>query len=259
MAPQSARTMRTTLARKADDVVSRIYRSLPFGYRMARVLLKISMDTREILGRVALAEMIKSGVIEIPDIKGRPAYDYIGAVKKRGADALPRGSGRALGDKVWAIAKKKYPKGLLVEDAFSQVMLKMMERPFFHEGWTYKSAEAFLIRSVLNKLADMVRHIKRSPVDVREIDLERAGPKDFSHLERMLDRIQLRDLMRKLDRVDPRALEWFQFQLEGRTNRELAELWGVSEQRVHQVVEKFLPKVRAIITDVVEEAEEDAV
>jgi hypothetical protein len=65
--------------------------------------------------------------------------------------------------------------------------------------------------------------------------------------------------MRKLDRVDPRALEWFQFQLEGRTNRELAELWGISEQRVHQVVEKFLPKVRAIITDVVEEAEEDAV
>ena len=247
--------MRTTLARKADDLTSRLYCSLPFGYRMARVLVKISMETREILGRVALAEMIKSGVTGIPDIKGKPASDYAEAVKRRGADALPRGSGKVLGEKVWSVAKRKYPKGLLVEDALAQVMVRMVEKPFFQSGLTYSAAEAFLKKSVLNALADAVRHIKRSPVqEIGDLNIEKLGPRDFRHLEDMLNGIQLRKLMNELHKIDPKALEWFQAQLEGKKNKELAEEWGVSEPRVHQLIQRLLPQIRALITDVVEEA-----
>lgn len=251
--------MRTALARKADNLASRIYCSLPFGYRLARVLVKISMETREILGRVALAEMIKAGVSGIPDIKGKPAEDYAEAVKRRGADGLPRGSGSALGEKVWNLAKRKYPRGLLVEDALSQVMVRMVERPFFDGFRSYKDAEAFLLKSVLNALADVVRHIKRSPVTEVELDPETMGDRGFEQLEHLLNGIQLRRLMGELHRLDPRALQWFNAQLEGRKNKELAEMWGVSEPRVHQIITRLLPKIRELITDSVEDAEEEAV
>jgi DNA-directed RNA polymerase specialized sigma24 family protein len=88
---------------------------------------------------------------------------------------------------------------------------------------------------------------------VGDLDLEMMGPRDFQHLERMLDRITLKKLLRQIHTIHPRALEWFEFQLEGRSNKELAELWGVTEPRVHQLIQRFLPEVRALITDVVEE------
>ncbi len=254
MASLPARHMKTALAHRATLLSRRIYTSLPLGYRFAQFLVRLALDTRKTFGKVALGTMLSAGVEGLPDINGKPAGEFREKVRSRGVDSLPRGYGRAFGESIWSLAKKKLFHDEVVEEVFGSVLMKLVEgKIHFREGASFSEAKSYLIQTVLNAGKDLQKHIKRNPLmNVEDIDL--GSPEDFSQLDKILSTMDLRRLMTKLRSVHERAPEWFASVIEGMSSRDLAQQWGLSEASVSKWLSQYLPRIRRVVYDTLSEA-----
>jgi hypothetical protein len=86
-----------------------------------------------------------------------------------------------------------------------------------------------------------------SPTDDEDYRLDPADPQTYRDLEDLIPQSELNDILRAIGKVHPKAVDWFKGQLEGVTNRDLAEQWGVSEPRVNQLVHVIEPAVKKIL------------
>lgn len=244
------------LHRRAVDLSREIYASLPWGYRIAGLFVVLAGDALDAFGRVAYAEMIRSVVRGMPDTpSGKPAFDLVQDVERRGADALPPDYGKPFATRVYKILLSKFSDPEVAEDAMSQVLLQVARRKLhIQNGSSLHEAESYIITVALNAARDILRARGRRREEslVRERDDEQAtidveDPEAFAQLDKLLPASELRVVLRDLGEVHPRAPEWLQARLQGDSGQEIATDWGTTPSYVSKWQRQYVPAIRRVV------------
>jgi DNA-directed RNA polymerase specialized sigma24 family protein len=229
------------LYRRAVELSRKIYCSLPWGYRVAQVFTVLAGDSLDSFGRVVYSEMIRSVVRGMPETaSGKPAFDLVQDVERRGADALPAGYGRPFASRVFKILLSKFSDPEVVEDAMSQVLLQAARRKLhIKNGANLPEAESYIITIAMNAARDILRARGRRREEslIRDRDDEESrvdveDPEAFRQLDTLLPAPELRRLLVELREVHPRAPDWLQAKLDGQSGQEIAEQWGTTPSYV---------------------------
>lgn len=244
------------LQRRAVELTRRIYASLPWGYRVGELLLVLAGDSLDAFGRATYAELIKSVVRGMPDAPGgKPAYDLIGDVTRKGADALPPGYGRPFASRVFKILLSKFSDPEVVEEAMSHVLLQIARgKIHVRNGADLADAEALLITIAMNAARDLLRARGRRREDslVREredddVSVDVEDPGAFTRLDKLMPASELRSVLRALGQVHPRAPDWLKARLDGDSGQEIATNWGVTPSYVSKWQRTYIPEIRRVV------------
>lgn len=242
------------LAARATELSRRIYASLPWGYRLANLFYKLAVSTQEIFGKFVYAKFIQSGVEGLPDINGKPALEMRAVVQgPRAESKLPSGYGRSFGDKVWKVGLSKLRNPEIVEEAISNVTVKMVSGQLrVDEGTPLARAESLIVTAVLNAGTDLLRKKFRNPADQMPVndegvEVDFADPGSFKKIEDILSPGEMSRMMGEIARVHPRAVEWVEAVLEGVSKRELADQWGVTPAAITNFEKAYLDRVKKVV------------
>lgn len=244
------------LYRRAVDLSRRIYTSLPWGYRVAGLLLVLAADSLDSFGRVIYAEVIKSVVRGMPDVApGKTAFDLVQDVERKGADALPAGYGRPFASRLFKVLLSKLGDHEVAEDAMSKVMLQVVRgKIHVHNGADLHAAEAYIVTSCLNAGRDLLRAQSRrreqSLVHERDdeqkpIDVE--DPEAFARLDKLMPASELADVLREISQIHPRAPEWLKARLQGDSGQEIAHEWQTTPSYVSKWQRQYVPEIKRIV------------
>lgn len=210
----------------------RAYSSLPWGYRLAEMIVRIGSDTAADFGRTAYALFAYCGVTGLPDIKGQPGESAV--PKKPGESAksyLPRflraaptTYGSAFGRKLYLILLRKHMTETVAEDVLQEMAASLFTSTTAItalEGRTLREAESYMLRSVNLRGIDVERKNRtfdrRRPdrkteiVNVDEGTNEEGAPsgvvlsdpKAWSALEDMLPETEMRAILEKVREAVP--------------------------------------------------------
>lgn len=247
---------------RAARIAREIYASLPWGYRVAGLLVKLAMSTQQTFGKYAYWKFVLADVKGLPDINGAPASSLKDKVDgPRGDSKLPANYGAQFGQKVYRTALAKMGNPELVEDAMSSVMMRMVSGQLkINEGVTLAEAESYVLTSVLNARKDLHRKDKRrGPQDSLVDDetgaaLDLEDPAAFKMVENALSAREMDALLRDVGRVHPKAPEWVEAMLEGVAKRELAVQWDTTPNYITNWENRYLDKVKAVVKDYLKDA-----
>lgn len=249
------------LRRQAVDLSRRIYALLPSGYRIAELFTVLAGDGLDAFGRAVYAEFIKSVVRGMPDVaSGKAAFDLVQDVERRGAEALPVGYGRPFASRVFKILVSKFSDAEVVEDAMAQVLFQVArDKLHIHNGASLHEAEALVVTVALNAARDILRARgrRREQQLVRDDDettVDVEDPRAFQRLDKLMPASELRDILRELGQVHPRAPEWLRARLDGQSGQEIAEEWGTTPSFVSKWQRVYLPKVKKVVEHHLREA-----
>lgn len=240
----------------------RVYSSLPWGYRLAQVMIHMASGLTETLGKVFYAKFLEAGLEDLPAIDGQPALAVADRYKNK-PERLPRGYGAKFGARIYATLLQKSRNPDLVEEVSSQLLVNVARDRFSFSGMTLNKAENFVVASALNLLTDALRAQGGRGKERRKKDLSLNtpitdnstiedilnDPSAFKSLDDLLSRSDLNRMVAELDKIYPRSGEWFEAKLRGDKSKEIAEAWGVTPARVSQFetnLEKD-PRVREIL------------
>lgn len=263
--------MQKKLATRANLLSRRIYASLPWGYRLARFLVKLAGAPQKANGVFFHAEFIKAGVLGMPDLKGKPAETYHDKLVKAGGRAgdvlwrIDSSYGADWGEKLWATLVKKFKNTEIVEDAIADYRAKVVaSRGKLFKAVALSSAQSFVLRGISNAAIDIMRKTKKEqPYLVRQeegetvmMDVEDPSAwRDFARRVPSWQRKRLEGELAALDRKHP---EWgkilLQMKMDGATNVEIADAWGVSKPRVTQWLQKNRKELARILSEHLEAA-----
>lgn len=243
-----------------------LYASLPWGYRVAGLMLHLASSVTDSLGKVIYFELIKAGVRDMPDVNGAPASEFVDK-HPRNPERLPTGYGRKLADRLYAILLTKTRSPDSVEEVISDYLVTVTRKGIpVPEGSTLAQAEGYVKNSVMNALSDYFRANKgrkdRGGVrpDNQSLDDEDSGfgnladPNAFKNLDNLLPQADIRRLMQELESVNPRAPSWLEAKLEGLSGVELAAEWGVGKSAISEWERTNLPKIKKLVLNYVREA-----
>lgn len=231
--------MRSRLITAAHELRREIYASLPWGFRVAELLVKLAGHTDD-FGRVAYGLFLMAGVTGMPTINGHPPEVFEPESVQDIPHRIPRGYGREFGAKVYRTLLKNFGGYVdIVEDIMSAGMLKVLnkENEFFSDlrGLPLARAEQILIVRLIRLGKDMVRkfdtqhgRLKSKPVDDEGRDVIETieDPNSWADLgemipERVIDNIQ-KDLAAKINpKVLPDLPLYFKLLMEGYTDAEI--------------------------------------
>jgi DNA-directed RNA polymerase specialized sigma24 family protein len=226
---------------------------LPWGFRIAELFSVLAADALDAFGRVVYAEFIKAVVMGMPDLApGKTAFDAIQDVERKGADALPAGYGRPFASRLFKILLSRFGDPEIAQEAMSKVLLQVVRgKIHVHNGADLTSAEAYVVTASLNAGRDALRAQGRRREqsllhsENEEIDVE--DPEAFAQLDQLLPASELREVLRELGRVHPRAPEWLQARLQGDSGQEIAKSWGVTPSYLSKFQRQYLPRIRAVV------------
>jgi len=245
------------LRRRAVDLSRRIYASLPWGYRVAKLFEVLAADSLDAFGRVVTAQMILAVVRGIPDIGGKPASDWIQDVHRRGPDVLPPGTGRAFAGRVYKILLSKFSDPEVVEEAMAHVMLQATRgKIHISNGSDIHTAQSLVITICLNRARDLLRAQGRRREDSlvrdredepREIDI--TDPEAFRDLDRSISPGDMNRILQDAARVSPRAREYLESVLRGDSQSEWARELGVTDSAVAKYIRKVRPKLQEVLRE----------
>lgn len=243
------------LYRRAVDLSRKIHTSLPWGYRVAQLFAVLAGDNLDSFGRVATGAMVLAVVRGLADIGGKPASDWIQEVHRKGPNALPPGTGRHFAGRVYKILMTKLGDPEVAEEAMSQVMLQIARgRVHITNGSDVQTAESLLITIGLNAGRDLLRARGRRREDslVRDRDEEQTtvdveDPNAFAQLDKLMPASELRDILRELGEVHPRAPEWLRAKLDGDSGQEIAVDWGVTPSYVSKFQRTYLEAIKRVV------------
>lgn len=250
------------LHRRAVDLSRRIYASLPWGYRVAKLFEVLAADSLDAFGRVVTGQMILAVVRGIPDIGGKAASDWIHDVHRRGPDVLPPGTGRAFASRVYKILLSKFSDPEVAKEAMAHVMLQATRRKIhITNGSDASTAESLIITIAMNAARDILRAQGRRREDslVRDRDEEQTtvdveDPNAFAQLDKLIPASELRAVLRELGNVHPRAPEWLRARLDGDSGQEIAVDWGVTPSYVSKFQRVYLPRIKEVVEHHLREA-----
>lgn len=244
------------LAAHAIKLSRTIFASLPWGFRLAHLLTKLAASTHEVFGRFIYAEFLKAGVVGLPDVNGVPALSLRSEIQgPRAADKLPRGYGKDFGEKVWRTLLVKIHNPEIAEEAISRMIMKATEGSLqIREGTDIRSAEGLIIKSAINAALDAVKYERyrigpshpnpNENDDESEVDI--TDPRGFHELEHRVTHSDMAKILRELKQVNDRAPAWVEAQLEGLSNVEIAEEWGVSPAYVTKWTRTYTDRIQTV-------------
>ncbi len=236
--------IRPILAR-LRDLNRRVYASLPWGFRVANVILKLAYSITETVGRVCYAEFLKANVEGMPP----------GAEPGTKPERLPPGYGQRFGERLYALLLQKSRNPDMVEEVLAELMVTASKGKFdIRPGTTLRGAEQYVIRAALNILINIIRSNKRNQTEEIDDTVDVSDPNAFQSLDKMLPRAELERLMQDLSRINPRAPSWLEAQLEGLRNVELAEEWGVSKSNITGWEQRYVPEIKKVVLRYLREA-----
>ena len=201
------------LRRRAVDLSRRIYATLPWGYRVAGLLLVLAGDALDAFGRASYAEFIRAVVRGMPDLpNGKKAFDLVQDVERRGADALPAGYGRAFAVRVFKILISKFGDHEIAEEAMSHVLLQIARgKIHIRNGSSLQEAESLLLVVALNGARDGLRQRSRrreQPLlredDNAQTTVDVEDPQAFERLDKLLPASELEAVLREVAEVHAR-------------------------------------------------------
>jgi DNA-directed RNA polymerase specialized sigma24 family protein len=178
---------------------------------------------------------------------------------------LPSGYGRSFGQRVYKMLLMKAKDPELVQEILSQLLLRISDgRVQPRAGVELREAESFIFKITHNLLVDAIRsgrsrreesmdavHGRRRwkdpDVDVA-IDIDINDTTDaFQALDNLLPRHVVKGILDDLSKINKRAPEWFLAKLDGLTDQELAEVWGMDRSYPHQWLKKHQPRIEKVI------------
>jgi DNA-directed RNA polymerase specialized sigma24 family protein len=225
--------MHAKLASRAAALSERIFTSLPWGYRIAQVLIKLS-DASD-YGPAFYAEFIEAGVTGMEDIGGQQALSLQG---ERGlANRLQRmGYGKNFGHKLYATALRNLKSVEIVEDAIADYFIKLKTNSGgvkLREGTPLETAESYAIKGVIRTGWDILKKKKRErPGLIRrddsgaETQIDINDPNAFQEFADLLSVVDLEKALREVERFDKRAAIWIRLTLKGWKDKEIAQELG---------------------------------
>ena len=242
------------LAKRASDLSRRIYASMPFGLRVANLLVVLAADSLDAFGRVLTAQCILAVVRGLPDVGGKPASDWIQEVHKKGPNVLPPGTGREFASRVFKILLVKFSDPEIVQEAMSAVMLQIA-RGKFHvaNGSSMHEAQSYTITAALNAARDILRargRRRETPMTTdhgQEIDI--ADPEEFRDLENSISEKDMASILSEAERISPRAREYLEAVLRGDSQSDWARDLGVTDAAVSKFVRKIRPTLKKVLED----------
>lgn len=255
MIPDTALLPQHLLRRRASDLSRGIYASLPWGYRVAGLLVVLAADSLDAFGRVTMAQMILAVVRGLPDVGGKPASDWIQDVYRKGPDVLPPGTGRHFAQKVYKILLSRFSDPEIADEAMSRVMLQATrDKLHVHNGADMKNAESYLITACLNAARDVLRSRSRRREESlnRDHDDEQGtkdveDPEAFAELDKLLRPSELKGVLQALRDVHPRAPDWLTARLDGDSGQEIAAEWGTTPSYVSKWQRIYVPVIRKVV------------
>jgi len=208
-----------------------------------------------VFGRVIYVEFIKASIRGLPDLdSGRPALDLTDEVTRRGADAVPSGYGKPFQGRVFRILSR-FSDPQVAEEAMSQVLFQVARgKLHIEDGSSLHQAESYVIAAAMNAARDILRARGRRREDslVRERDNEQAtvdvqDPEAFARLDKLMPPSELRDVLRELGNIHPRAPEWLRARLDGDSGQEIATGWGTTPSYVSRWQKQYLPEIKRVV------------
>lgn len=243
------------LARRAAALSRQIYASLPWGYRIAGLLVVLSGDSLDAFGKVIAGEMVLAAVRGMPDIGGKPAFDWIQEVQTKGADVLPFGTGRQFAAKAFKILLTRFGSPDVAQEAMSNVLLQVARRKLHvKNGASIHDAESYVITIALNAARDILRaqgRRRENPLvrdrEDEEVTIDVEDPESFRNLDKAITPDQMRKMLRDLEGVHPRAADYVRALLDGDSATEIAEDWQVTPSYVSKFKRLIGPEIRRFV------------
>lgn len=243
------------LLARARKLSRQIYASLPWGYRLAGVLLHIASGITDTLGRVVYLNFINSGVTDMPPLNG--------ATPSRDLKKVPPGYGKPFGDRLYASLLSKSRNPDTVEDVLSTLMINITAGKMkIREGASLREAESYATQAALYLLKGVWRKEKNrreqdlpTGLDTEEgPQINLADPNSFRHLDKLIPKSELSRLMSDLERINERAPSWLEAKLEGLTGVEIAQEWGVGKSRITGWEQQYVPDIKRVLTRYIQDA-----
>lgn len=247
--------MHTKLAARAQALSERVYASLPWGYRLARLFMKIGEADE--LGPAFYAYFIDHGVVGMPKIKGEDPLKLRGDPKL--ADKLHRKKyGWDFGQRLFAIAMKQYGNLELIQDAIHDYWIRLTTGrglgTGFRDGVDLRTAEGYVVQGVMNTIKDINRKKKRErPALVQqdergvETQIDVKDPSAFKDFAQLMTAMDLKRALKEVRRFDPRASYWVEMHLKGYKDTEIAKWLDIKPGTLkRQQTRNWFPKLRGI-------------
>jgi len=229
------------LTARTNELNRRIYASLPWGFRVANLFVKLSIDSAESIGRLIHRLFAKAEVLDLPESE--------------------RAYGQAFGNQLMRIMMRKFKNPELVEEAMSKLIEKILAKKVqIRPGADLKEAEGFVTTSLIRDALSLIRSKSRKrevgiPVDEKGRQMDFSDPSGWEDMENYLPPAKWREIQQQIRRkLGDKALSWVLAQMDGRTDRELAEEWGVSPRAVGKWGHSWAPKIKAVMLDYLRKA-----
>lgn len=224
-------TPQNRLLTACTNTCRQIWASMPFGLRLAELLLRLAEDQTQNFGRTMYGEFLMKGVQGMPPIRGVPAESTkFWHAQRNPADSLPTNYGSDFGNHAWRTLMKKVPGISLADakDALQDTAIDFVGGASRHldETFTLEHAEYYVINAVVNRGKMSLRSRSRRREDYVREDTEKGGVPNFDHVDR--DSIQdfndfvkarsmqkiMPQILRDLERAHPAAADYVRLVLE---------------------------------------------
>jgi len=229
-----------SLLKSARELRRKIFASMPWGYRLAHLILVLANANAEGWGKLLYALFLQKGVKGMPDIRGQDANEWFEAQpdaikKERNADKLsrklPSGYGSGFGHKIYKFALVIAHRPDKVDDELQKLMEYLTVRggiDHMHDGVDLSKAESYIINSVQNRSYNIQEEKKRelsrgtsltvTDSDGNTVQVDKTDPEAAKRLDQQ---IELRHILSKptteraLNKAHPDGMTFIELILEG--------------------------------------------
>ena len=240
------------LVEAAEALRSKVYSSLPWGYRLASLLLQVRVAADpQSFGRLVYGVFLLSGV------RGMPPTPEVPTSTKE-IDRLPRTYGLEFGTAAKALAARILTDEDQVDDLLSAVALKVLSEPTLRRaiaGKPIAEAKSYIFKVISNQAKDVLRHQK---VRLHQLLDDTVGdPSSWAALGRLIPERERNDIEDELKAaVSPRFLPdlptYLDLLLDGHSNKEIAEKRLLPSLREQPISQQALAKYRTKVKEVLE-------
>lgn len=224
------------LVTAAQDLRRKVYASLPWGFRLANLLAKLSSASTDAWARTTYGVYLMYGVEDMPLVNGAPpevpkSFNTI-------PRSLPLGYGSNFGDQVFKTLLRDFgAKGGLaaVEDYMSAGLTKLMEGGALARGLKGKSvgeANRYFLRSIINLALNIVRKTnkEKSLTDqegIEEVIADPNNPETYRNLGDELPEETMAEIKKDLAKLNPELIRdlplYFELLTEGVSKRKIVQ------------------------------------
>jgi len=224
------------LVTASSSLSRRLYASLPWGYRVAQLLVKLADYRPADFGRFMYNMFVMVGIQDMPPMPNGQLPKVPSSPRQV---TVPPGYGVDFGKKAFGFATNLLARYKIpvteASDVLEELAMKFLDRNVFSqlEG-NVKKAESFVLTAISHEVINLYRKKKvrrhqdiYSPEDGGEIQELLRDPKsldqpgDWKELEKILDPRRFHQVQQALAQIDWDTAEYFDLLMNGETDTQI--------------------------------------